>query len=574
MRHDFALDAANSDVVREICRRLDGLPLAIELAAARVTVMKPVEILARMSDRFSLLSGGQRDAPPRLRSMHGAIAWSYDLLSSGEQWLFRQLSVLNGSFSLSAAERIGGDTGMDIVTGLASLVDCSLVDVPGDAGTETRYVMLETVREFGQERLAASGEEASARDRMAKWCLDLARMESPDNLVTAHWRWLDQLEPEVGHLRSTLAWLEASGRMADVAELATRLRWFWFFQGREREGLQWLEKVLAWHEMEASQRSLDVLIQAGQFAVTLGGLSASGYLADAAISAREQGDAFAEAEAHFYLALSAECVGNYDEAAKRLLHARKLHESLQVTWRLATVTYHLGVLAYATGDWERAARLMEAAGPAAADVGNWATPLMSRAFLALVACQQGAPMEAARQFRDPLEGIGSVSYLQYSIIINTAAVVAGAFGQYELSARLLGAAARTGVQPTLPERSAFERAEWEARTCLGDETFERVWEDGRRIPREDIDRELARLRATEATDTDTVPAPAFVPGDLTPREREVMKHLANGLTNPPIADALSISRKTVTNHVASIQRKLNVNSRTAAAGFAIRHRLD
>src|SRR5262249_27108364 len=159
-----------------ICRRLDGLPLAIELAAARSAVLPPPALLARMDRRLPILAGGVRDAPARQRTMRDAIAWSFELLSHDDRALFRRLSVFLGGFSLGAAEAVaGGDgDGPDVLGSLTGLVEASLLQTDLGADDEPRYLMLETVREFGLERLATSGEEAAARDAQADWCVALA----------------------------------------------------------------------------------------------------------------------------------------------------------------------------------------------------------------------------------------------------------------------------------------------------------------------------------------------------------------------------------------------------------------
>jgi predicted ATPase len=232
VRADFALTAGNGPAIGEICRRLDGLPLAIELAAARVATLPPPALLARLERRLPLLTGGPRDVPARLRTMRDAIAWSYDLLHPAEQALFRRLAVFAGGFTLEAAEAVSsetagrGDNGSersddpdlspshrnDILDLVASLIANSLLRADAGADGEPRYGMLETVREYGLERLAASGEEEVARDRHAAWCLGLAEQYWVEE---ASWvknpGWQARVEPEYDNAREALIWLERTG---------------------------------------------------------------------------------------------------------------------------------------------------------------------------------------------------------------------------------------------------------------------------------------------------------------------------------------------------------------------------
>ena len=173
-RADFQLTEENAPAVVELCRRLDGLPLAIELAAARTRVLAPAALLARLTDRLALLTGGPRDAPERLQTMRNTIAWSYDLLSPAEQRLFRQLCVFAGGWTLEAAEAVlaaddHDDAGSDVLEGLTALVDHSLVQQTMPSDAEARFGMLETIREYGLEQLRASGDEAPVRQRHAEF---------------------------------------------------------------------------------------------------------------------------------------------------------------------------------------------------------------------------------------------------------------------------------------------------------------------------------------------------------------------------------------------------------------------
>jgi predicted ATPase len=238
----FTLTDENTSAVVEICRRLDGLPLAIELAAARIPVLPPSILLARLEPRLSLLTGGPRDAPLRLRTMRDAIAWSYDLLSPDEQALFRRLAVFMGVCTLEAAAAVAGH-GADVLEGVSSLVGSSLLRQEDGPRGVPRYLMLETLREFGLEQLKATGEDAEIRQRHAAFFLAWSEQGYPNHFgpFTGIDRRFQQIEDEQPNLRAALAFLAAVGDAEGVLRLAGQLAVFWQLRGQLREGRQWLE---------------------------------------------------------------------------------------------------------------------------------------------------------------------------------------------------------------------------------------------------------------------------------------------------------------------------------------------
>ncbi len=242
-RPDFDLTPANATSVVEVCRRLDGLPLAIELAAGWSAVLSPAMLRERLRERLPLLTTGPVDAPERLRTMRDAIAWSYDLLTTDEQAFFRRAAVFVGGFTLEAAEELGrGAAGRDLASldalnAVAGLVDKSLLRREPGSGSEPRYAMLETVREFGLERLRASGEEAAVRDAHAAQFLQLAEREweaLASELDSE--RWTGRLAVEHDNLRAALAWLADTGSTEQGLRLSGALGWFWYFADHWAEG--------------------------------------------------------------------------------------------------------------------------------------------------------------------------------------------------------------------------------------------------------------------------------------------------------------------------------------------------
>ncbi len=562
VRSNLVLDPARIETIAEICRRLEGLPLAIELAAARANIFSPEQLLERLDNQFALLDTPRRDAPERQRSMRNAIAWSYDLLSPDEQWVFQQLSVFTGGFELDAAEAVAEGGGARVVDTIGSLVDRSLLRLTDDH--EPRYTMLELLREYAKEQLAARDGETPPRDRHARWYLDLAKQASPFD-PSHQVAWIQRLEHEHGNLHAALEWLEATGRFADMSTLANHLRWYWFTNGHEAEGLAWYERVLA-HAPDLPERELtDALLFAGHFAGKLGIAAGESYIATALERARSAGDDLRSAEATFYVALMEESRGDYDEAGTAFRSAAELYRRAGIAWRDPVIDYHLGVLAYAARDLERALRLLESAMSRLQDAGDSMLAPLGGSFLALVACKLGDPGRAARLIVDVLPIVDAEVRADDQIMLGAAAVVAVELGQPAVAARLFGLSNRSIGQLSLPERRAFEQAEATARHRLGDAAYDQAFETGRHLRLSAARTEIARLIAPSSDPSE----PDSISG-LTPREVQVLRLLASGMANRQIAEELFISRKTVAHHVASILYKLGVDSRTGAASIAIR----
>src|SRR6266571_4116672 len=256
-RPAFTLTSENAAPIVEICQRLDGLPLALELAAAVLSLLSPAALLARLERRLPLLTRGARDLPERQQTLRNTLAWSYDLLVEGEQQLFRLLSVFAGGFTLEAAQAVclpdadgtsspvQADEGV-VLEQLGQLLDKSLVQTQQGTAGEPRFVMLETIREYATEQLAASGEEATVQEWHAHYFLRLAEEVEP------HWSnpegdiWLEQMEREDANLRAALAWSKANQDGVEIGlRLAGALYFYWFLLGSLREGRTWLEEMLA-----------------------------------------------------------------------------------------------------------------------------------------------------------------------------------------------------------------------------------------------------------------------------------------------------------------------------------------
>ncbi|HET8840157.1 MAG TPA: tetratricopeptide repeat protein, partial [Ktedonobacteraceae bacterium] len=242
---DFQLSSANARTIAEVCIRLDGLPLAIELAAARIKLLSPYELLARLEHRLQVLTGGAHDLPRRQQTLRNTLTWSYDLLTLEEQQLFRRLSVFARGCTLETIEELYGNTEIDVLGTIVSLINKNLVQRVEQTNGDGRIVMLETVREYGQECLAQGGEAQATFQAHALYYLDLAERAEGQLRKEQQARWLDRLEQEYDNLRVALHWFVTSGDASASLRLCGALNRFWLVRDHQMEGYQWIEKAMA-----------------------------------------------------------------------------------------------------------------------------------------------------------------------------------------------------------------------------------------------------------------------------------------------------------------------------------------
>jgi predicted ATPase/DNA-binding XRE family transcriptional regulator len=505
----FTPDAAAMPAIAAICQRLNGLPLAIELAAARVRMLTPDELRTRLEPCLPLLTGGGRDLPERQRTIRATIGWSYGLLAPEEQRFFRQMAVFVGGFTLETAELLSdavGD-GLDPITGIAALVDHSLVRLqPG--GGEARYTMLETIREFGLEHLAATSEEEAVRIAHAHAMLALARRVVPDFHLHPAYETVARLDDEIGNIRAALTWLAQTGRVADLADLVLQLRWLWSFT-YVPEGLRWHETLLAAPGIAAHPGRAEILREAGQLAITLTPTSAAGiaYLDQARALFHEMGETISEAKATLLLGIAAEDAGEPAAAEARFREARSLWERLGNEQGIAVVDYHLGIVAYGQGNLDAAVALLNRASTTATAVGDHMVSVWCSWYLAMVACAQGAPARAAAVLAGPHRDVARAlgQSLHWATHFAAAAVLAATVREDDIAARLFGALTAESEHDPLgwPESVAIERAAAAVRARLGGEADDEARQLGARLPAVDvvaeIDQVLERAAAAPAT---------------------------------------------------------------------------
>jgi predicted ATPase/DNA-binding CsgD family transcriptional regulator len=574
----FVLTDANASEVAALCTRLDGLPLAIELAAARIRALPPSEMLQRLDQRLRFLTGGARDQPLRFRSLRDAIAWSYDLLTPEEQLVFRRMAIFVGGCTVAAAEAVVGgrdNDALDAFETIASLIDKSLLHQEMGADGKTRYLMLETIREYGLEQVATCGEEERMRRRHAAYYLALAEHAAPEPPGPSGVAWLPLLEAEHPNLRAALTWLGEHGEAQEFVRLASALWQLWYQHGHFREGRLWLERAMECANDVPPSLSAALLYKAGTLAHYQGDEARAVALLEEGLAlSRELEGTWATPYGLMALGLVTVDQGHYAEAVPLLEEALPIFEEMGYQSGAALTLGHLAVAAYGQGDWARAAAVGEEALQLARRLEDtWAAGL-ARWFLGLTACEHGAYAEAARCFSENLDVDLTEGYRE-AIADGFAcfAVLAVEIGQMESAARLLGVAAALremiGAVLALPERATYERATTMARAALEEDAFAAAWAAGQALSLEEatmLTRDVADV-ATSVTASASPADPVVGPG-LTPRELEVLRLLAAGHSNAQIADVLFISPRTVSTHLTSTFNKLGVNSRTEAIAAA------
>ncbi len=609
---DFRLTAANAAAIAEICVRLDGLPLALELAAARVKLFSPAAILARLERRFDLLRADTQDRPDRHHTLRAALDWSYLLLPPHEQRLLRSMAVFVGGCTLDAVERIVGTPPLD---GIASLLDKSLVRQDRQT-PETRLTMLETVRQYALEQLTASAELDDTQLRHAEYCLELAEAAERELVGPHQAQWLERLEHEHDNLRAALRWCIDHRALDMGARLGGALWQFWSTRGHPREGRTWLSELrilvgsqsrtaaqakllagsgrLAYEQGDyAAARamhaeSLDIgrelndlpavarsLGQLGDVAHQLGDYVTAQQLFEESLSIlRQLNDQHGVGQALNKLGLTVRCLGDY--AAARSLYEEALGIGRELGdrgWE-ALVLNNLGRAAYYQGDFAAAHALHEQSLAIRREVGDRRGTATSLGDLGDVAHQQVDYATALalreeslalwQQLEDPwglayaLEGFAELAAVQDQpgLVIR---LVAAATVQRE--------AIRAPRSPASAER--MQRLLESARQRLTRAQAADAWTEGQRLSADE-----AVLATTSLRNSLSAPLRASNPvGRLSRREREVAVLITRGLTNRQIADALVIGERTVHTHVANVLAKLVLTSRTQIATWGVAHGL-
>ena len=601
----FALTAENAAAVAEICRRLDGLPLAIELAAARVMAIPPPTLASRLGERVLELGSGPRDAPARQRTLRDAIAWSYDLLTPDQQRVFRWLSVYVGGFGLDAVGAASppfpsANSALDLVV---ALVEQSLLQrTTGGDGT-ARYAMLETVREYGLEQLAAHGETDSALQAHAAYVQELAGHAGAAIVDGASaGDWLRRLDDERGNLRAALGWWLARGDSEAALATAGALVEYWRFRGEFAEGRSWCERALA--------LAMDVTSTSGRISSLYGAcilassqgdhgraLAAGETMLNAA---RASGNPVSVLRAHYALCHAARRAGDRPRALSHALAAiAQAREAVIPIWLAWSLSF-LGESPDIAGAERAEAAAREALELFREQGSAWGEANTLRT-LAAFAAARGDLAAAARSLAEALAlSMATGDRSGAAGVMAQAAGLAARRGRFAAAARLIGAleagdgrfhSGRDGREPA-PD------GDLAVRSGLGDAAFTRFHTEGAALTRQaalDEARTLldqiaadprpalpARAASESPTEIRVTSGEASALGGqagvgaaalaeaLTRREREVLGLLCGRYSNPEIADRLFIGVRTVEFHVANIIVKLGAENRRDAAAIAAR----
>jgi predicted ATPase/DNA-binding SARP family transcriptional activator/DNA-binding CsgD family transcriptional regulator/Tfp pilus assembly protein PilF len=613
----FDLTPQNTQAVAEICRRLEGIPLAIELAAARVGALSVEQIAERLSDSLELLTGGGRMTPPKQQTLRGTMDWSYQLLAELEQTLFRRLSVFTGGWTLGAAEAVGAGDGIDegdVLELLSRLVEKSLIVIQAIGDGELRYGMLEPVRQYAREKLVEmSGKAEATRRRHATFFLELAEEAEPRVQELGAATSLGRLESEHDNIRATLSWSLESGEAELGLRLGAALLWFWSARGYWSEGARWLEEALARDGAAEPATRAGALSSLG---VVLGRQSdfeqAEACHEEALALYEELGDQGRVAESLAHLAWMAEFRGDAARATtlfeKSLAAARvsgnsrpipsalnglayiafesEAFERAQGLWgkalalnreqgnvlEVATVLNSMGYTELARGNQERATALLEESLPLNRELENKHGVAHCLMALGIAATLQGEPERAKALLKEGLAiDVELGSKADIAETLEGLAAATGALGEHVRAARLWGVARALRETIDVPwwsaERLLHEPQLVAARSRMDEARWETALAEGRNMRLEEAV-EYALSEEGPATALTTVAEQSSAeepPPTLTRREREVANLLEKRFTSRQIASELHLSERTVDKHVANILRKLNLHSREQVA---------
>ncbi|NTU84703.1 MAG: LuxR family transcriptional regulator [Chloroflexales bacterium] len=618
----FQLTAANAGAVVRVCWQVAGLPLALELAAAQLRSLSLDDLAAQLVDAPRLLTRGSRTAPPRQQTLHAALDWSYALLTEQEQLLFSRLAVFAGSFTAPAAAAIGvagSAPPAGVLPGLTRLVETSLVMVQ-DRAHETRYRLLEPLRQYAQARLEEIDTLHAVQQRYCDWYTALASEAAGALMGPEQGVWLERLAQEHDNLRAALAWSLYQGDAVGAGAIVEGLWLFWLQHGHLREGRHWMTQTLAvlpeptplrahllWvagllarpdaqrgrqllTESAAIYQQIGDMPHAAQVWIALATLVQT--LGDHALAIRHYqqglpilratGDISSLVLALAGLAVSTLAIGDADRALEIGQEGLTLAQEAEDQCVVGVALANLGLIWQARGDDRRTAALWEqslALQRRIGDEGGIARLLTLRGGLVL---RQGDYGQAVAQYVESLViCLRMDEYDGIPPILEGLAAVAAALSNHVTAVHLAGAAAAlraaSGMQPTAAERNAQEQLLATLHTHLTASAFAQAWAQGQQFTLEQVAQLAAALRSSitgsEPPPPSPAPAAAAVAYDLTPREVEVLRLLARGLTYAQIGEKLAISPRTVDAHLRTIFGKLGVRERTSATRIALEQQL-
>jgi len=607
VQSDFAMTEGNGAAVAAICHQLDGLPLAIELAAGRSKLFSPQALLPRLKSRLKLLVGGARDLPLRQQTLRGTIAWSHDLLEEDEKTLFKRLSIFVGGCTLEAAEAIcnaHGDLEVDVLDAVAILVDKSLLRQEAQADGEPRLLMLETIREYAVERLAESGETEAIQRRHATFFLAMAEQSDLKLRSAEQSTWRRRLVVEHDNLRAALRWTLESQEAEMGLRLAGALLLFWRFCNRPREGRSWLEQVLAQPGAEAhTPARAKALRAAGAMAYYQGDFPEAHQLLEASVMVSQEVGAAGKLELAQALVMLGEVAllqGNASEAYELAAESLQVCQEVGDAWVIAMALRLLGKATGELGDLMAARSLLEESAAQLRIIGDRRYLMMPVDALGMLALGQGDYAGARAYFEETLSvaqemgdepfianaltHLGTVALrmgdypqsaalYQQSLALNREqgnkdgivedlaglAEVASLLGQPERAARLFGAveASRevSGIRLPPLRRAEYDRTVEGIRTHLDQAMFAQAWAQGRAMPLEQ-----ALVQALETKDE----PPTGTKFQQT-NEEEASSFVPPGTPSSPPSPALS-PRRALKQHFGGLTSREREVARLVAQG--------
>ncbi|UVS79171.1 LuxR C-terminal-related transcriptional regulator [Actinokineospora sp. UTMC 2448] len=559
---DFELTAENSAAVLDICRHLDGLPLAIELAAARLRSLSPHQIADRLTRRLPALAAAPRTAPERQRTLRATIDWSFALCSPAEQTLWLRASVFAGSFDLSAAERVCAGPDLpadDVLDTVEGLIDKSVL-IREDHGDIVRYRMLETLREHGRELLDASGDRARVRRLHRDWIDELTAAADANWAGNEQVGWITRLRREQANLRAALDWsISEPGEAGAALRIASRLDEYWMFFGHSVECRQWLERALAATPDDHPDRPRALAVCALHAVWHLDLDAAELLLADAEPAAAD--DELFGAFLTYVRALAAQIRTDTRAADLAGEAAAVFRAHGDVRRELHPLWIHGVSTGYRKGDVAEGRRSLRRMLDLCVSHGETRYRAMAQFGLAYLEVERGDVLVAedlARQSLRSLVGIGEGSGTAY--LLDALAWIADRKGEHERAAVLFGAAARVwaaiGSAPEIAVSGPHRAHKADTMAALGAERFARAHAEGRAMGAD----EVARFALGE-----TEPPTDAWPGVLTRRQWEIAGLVAAGMSNRHIATRLVISQRTADTHVQNILNKLGLHNRAQIA---------
>ncbi|MBP2323530.1 non-specific serine/threonine protein kinase [Kibdelosporangium banguiense] len=575
----FTLDKNNRLAVTRLCRRLDGLPLAIELAAVRLRVLSVEEMLVRIEDRFMLLTGGSRAALPRHQTLRAAVEWSFELCSKPERLLWARCSVFAGDFDEDAAEGVCADAGLtvgEVFEAISGLVDKSIL-TREERASGSRYRILETIRHYGRERLEQAGDTALLRRRHRDYYLDLAAQADADSGGPRQYEWAERLRAERANLFAALDYcLTVPGQEREGLRLAACLWFYWAACGSVRDGRYWLDRALATDPAPSRERAR-ALWTNGWIACLQGDIQAGLALVEEGRNLTQKlGDETGLTYAIQILGWAKMMSGDLPQAMSLFDHALARHRTSNRWTAQALIIFPMQVFtAGLSGDSGRAMTVLDESRAVCARQGDrlamsWTLCCVGNWWAA------GDRPQAAAYLRDSLRVKRDWNdQLGYPFCVDPLSWVAAAEGDWTRAAVLQGAADKmwgpigTPLWGFASLIAQGKQCRARAREALGERAYQTAIQQGAQMsPEAVLAYALGEKPSTRATDPAGPPAATSV---LTNREREVATLIAQGLTNKEIAARLVIAQRTAEGHVERILTKLGLTSRTQVATWLTRN---